>query len=104
MRRIILFSTDSKSLQAFAYKLLGDTYGDLNKNEDAVEYYDKAGHCFQEDESQSAEALFRAGLKSEVMGKTDKAINYYKEIKEKFPRTDRGFQIDKYLARLGVTE
>lgn len=98
------FSTDSKSIQAFAYKLLADAYGDLNKNEDAVEYYDKAGHTFQEDKSQSAEALFRAGLKSEIMGKTDKAINYYKEIKEKFSRTDRGFQIDKYLARLGVTE
>jgi hypothetical protein len=28
----------------------------------------------------------------------------YKIIKEKYPRSERGFEIDKYLARLGATE
>ena len=28
----------------------------------------------------------------------------YKEIKEKYAKTDRGYQIDKYLARLGSVD
>ena len=94
----------TKATQAMAYRLLGDAYSELNKNDEAIEYYEKAGHYFTEDEGQSAESLFRAGLKSEVIGKNDNAIKYYKEIKEKYPKTERGYQVEKYLARLGVTE
>jgi hypothetical protein len=28
----------------------------------------------------------------------------YKEIKEKYPKTEKGQIVDKYLARLGVTQ
>ena len=98
------YSGDSKAIQALAYRLLGDAYSELNKNDDAIEYYDKAGHYFTEDEGQSSESLFRAGLKSEVTGKNDNAIKYYRQIKEKYPKSERGYQVDKYLARLGVIE
>ncbi len=30
------------------------------------------------------------------------AIDLFKELKEKYPRTERGFEADKYLAQLGV--
>lgn len=95
------FSTDSKPLQAMAYARLGDAYGDLNKNAESVENYDKAGHHFPDDEANSAESLFRAGLRSEVAGKNEDAIKYYKEVKEKYARTERGSKVDAYLARLG---
>ena len=98
------FSTDAKEIQAIAYGRLADAYSELKKDGEAIEYYAKAGHHFPEQESLSAENLFRAGLKSDVMGKKDDAIKYYKEIKEKYGRTDRGYQIDKYLAALGVVE
>jgi tetratricopeptide (TPR) repeat protein len=96
------FSTDSKEFQMLSYFRLADAYSDLNKNSDAINFYDKAGHAFTEDEANSAEALFRAGFLSEVAGKNDDAVKYYKEIKEKYPRTTPGSQIDKYLARLGT--
>ena len=38
------------------------------------------------------------------MGKTQDAIAMYKVIKDKYPNTQRGAEIDKYLARLGVTQ
>lgn len=98
------FSTDAKEIQTIAYSRLADAYSELNKNEEAIEYYAKAGHYYPEQESLSAENLFRAGLKSEILGKNDDAIKFYKEIKEKYGRTDRGYQVDKYLARLGVVE
>lgn len=96
------FSTSSKAIQALTYRLIGDAYSDLNKNEEAIEYYEKAGNYFPEDDIQSSEALFRAGLKSEVLGKNDNAIKYYKQVKEKYPKSERAYQVDKYLARLGV--
>src|SRR4029079_3841694 len=98
------FTTDAKEIQALAYARLADAYSELNKNDEAIEFYVKAGHYYPEQESLSSECLFRAGLKSEVVDKNDEAIKYCKEIKEKYSRTDRGYQIDKYLTRLGVVE
>lgn len=98
------FSTDAKEIQAIAYSRLADAYSELNKNEEAIAFYAKAGRHYPEQESLSSENLFRAALKSEIIGKNEDAIKYYKEIKENFSRTDRGYQVDKYLARLGVVE
>ena len=39
----------------------------------------------------------------EIMGKNKEAIEQYKQIKANFPRTEKGYNIDKYLARLGET-
>jgi hypothetical protein len=41
---------------------------------------------------------------SEITGKTDQAIELYQILKDKYPRTDKGFIVDKYLARLGVVK
>jgi len=43
-------------------------------------------------------------LLSEINGKTEQAIELYTIIKDKYPRTDKGFVVDKYLARLGVVK
>jgi len=96
------FSTDAKQIQMVAYGSLADAYSELNKKEDAIDYYKKAGHTFEKDENGSAEYLFRAGLLSEATGKTKDAVAFYKEIKEKYPKTDKGYQIDKYLYRLSI--
>lgn len=96
------FSTDAKQIQMVAYGALGDAYSELNKKDDAVTYYKKAGNTFEKDEFSSAEYLFKAALLSETLGKTKDALDLYKEIKEKFPTTDKGFQADKYIYRLSV--
>ncbi|OIR07520.1 tetratricopeptide repeat protein [mine drainage metagenome] len=96
------FSTDAKQIQMVAYGALGDAYSELNKKDDAVTYYKKAGTTFEKDEFSSAEYLFKAALLSETLGKTKDALDLYKEIKEKYPTTDKGFQADKYIYRLSV--
>jgi TolA-binding protein len=98
------FNTDSKEIQTIAFARLADTYAEQGKKAEAVEAYAKAGRNYPQQESLSAENLFRAGLLSETLGKNEDALKYYKELKEKYPRTDRGYQIDKYLARLGSVE
>ena len=97
------FSTGSKPVQARAYKLIGDAYADLGKNADALSYYKKAAHHFEEDKSSAAEYLFYAAyLADRVMKDQKEAIALYKEIKEKFPNSNQAFDADNYLAQLGV--
>lgn len=97
------FNTDSKQIQQRAYLLLGDAYGDLGKGTEALDYYKKAAHHFEADPQQSADALFRgAFLAQHVLNNKDEAVALFKELKEKYPRTQQGFDADKYLAQLGV--
>lgn len=97
------FSTSVQQLQERAYGLLGDAYSEQNKKEEAAEEYKKAGTYYEKDELFSPEYLFRSGYLYESMGKTQNAIAMYKLIKDKYPASQRGAEIDKYLARLGVT-
>ena len=76
------FSTDAKQIQQRAYKLLGDAYAD---------------------QGNAAEALFLAAyLADRVLKNPKEAIDLYKELKEKFPRTQQGTEAEIYLAQLGV--
>ncbi len=104
------FSTSSKVIQTRAYKLLGDAYSDLGKNAEALNYYKKAAHHFEEDKTNSAEALFLAANLADKMVKNSKeAIALYTELKQKFAETmiinntaRAGDLADNYLAQLGI--
>jgi tetratricopeptide (TPR) repeat protein len=98
------YQTTAVQVQAKAYGLLGDAYSELNKKEDAAEQYKKAGTYFDQDEIISPEYLFRAGYLYESMGRNQDAIAMYQIIKSKYPASPRGFDIDRYLARLGVVK
>jgi predicted negative regulator of RcsB-dependent stress response len=98
------FSTSVQVLQERDYGLLGDAYSELNRKEEAAEEYKKAGTYFEKDELLSPEYLFRSGYLYESMGKTQDAIAMYRLIKDKYPASPRGAEIDKYLARLGAIQ
>lgn len=97
------FSTDAKQIQARAYKLLGDAYAEQGKNSDALSNYKKAAHHFEKDMDNSSEYLFVAAyFAQKVLNNKEEAVSLYKELKEKYSRTQRGFEADKYLAQLGI--
>jgi tetratricopeptide (TPR) repeat protein len=96
------FSSDAKQVQAVAYGSIGDAYSELKKNDEAIEYYKKAGTHFPEDEAISSEYLFRAASFLELNGKNDAALEIYKQIKQNYPKSEKGFSIDKYISRLQV--
>ena len=77
------FSTDAKQIQMMAYGALGDAYSELNKNDDAVNYYKKAANEFTDDVTMSSEYLFRAALKLETLGKNSEALELYKAAERK---------------------
>ncbi|MEP7259000.1 MAG: tetratricopeptide repeat protein [Flavitalea sp.] len=95
------FSTDDKLISVRATGLLGDAYAETGNKKEAVESYKKAGVSFDKDNFNSPEYLFRAGLLYQDMGNNEQAIEMFKTIKEKYPTSERGAEIDKYLARLG---
>ena len=96
------FSTNAKQVQTIAYGTIGDAYAELKNNEEALNYYKKAGTSFPEDEGLSAEYLYRAAQLLEVTGKNDDAIAIYKDIKVKYPKTEKGISADKYIYRLKI--
>ncbi len=96
------FSTDAKQVQLLALGNLGDALSELNQKDQAIASYKKAATVFETDEANSAEYLFRAALLSETTGKTKEALEIYKDLKAKFPKTDKGFQADKYIYRLSI--
>jgi tetratricopeptide (TPR) repeat protein len=96
------YSTSQKQYQARAYKLLGDAYSELGRNDEAIASYKKAAKHFPEDTYASAEYLFFAASLSDKLGKEKEAIELYKEVKEKFPHTTAASESVKYLAKLGV--
>ena len=96
------FSTDAKQDQLLALGNLGDALSELNQKDEAIATYKKAATVFEADEANSAEYLFRAALLSETTGKIKEALEIYKDLKAKYPKTDKGFQADKYIYRLSI--
>lgn len=93
----------AKQIEAKVQGMLGDAYAEMKQNEKAIGHYRKVAEIFPEDAGMASEYLFRAGLLLEMTGKNKEAIEVFRQLKDKYPRTEKGFDADKYLARLGET-
>jgi tetratricopeptide (TPR) repeat protein len=78
--------------------LQGDCYVELDDNETAVEYFEKGANR-EPNEFTSPMLLKKAGLTYEELGQYDDAIRVYTQIKDDFPTSAEGSDIDKYIAR-----
>ncbi|MEP6926812.1 MAG: tetratricopeptide repeat protein [Ginsengibacter sp.] len=88
-------------IKSRAYGMIADASAELNKNEQAFEYYKKAANVDDKDEYTSSEFLFRAALFAEATGKTKEAVELFKKIKEEYPLSEKAADVDRYLAKLG---
>ena len=98
------FKTDANQIQMMAYGALGDAYSETGKNSEAIDSYKKAAATFEADAINAGEYLYRAALLSELTGKNTEAVKLYKELKDKFPDTQRGAEADKYIYRLSIED
>jgi len=96
------FSTTATQIQSAAYSMLGDASAELKKNEEAFDYYKKAANVNTKDEFITPEALFKAAIFAETIGKTNEAADMLKKVRDEYPKSGRAVEADKYLARLGV--
>jgi len=87
-------------LAARALACIGDAYVGLGNNEKALSYFDSAAK--KADNMFAAAYLLKAGVVCEELGKPEQAVAYYKEIKDKYPQSIEGYDIDKYITRIEV--
>jgi TolA-binding protein len=95
---------EAKQFQSMAYGMLGDASAELKKNDDALSYYKKAASVNDKDEFITPDALMKAAQFCEVNNKTKDAIEMYQKIKDNYPKSAQAQSVDKYLAKLGVTD
>ena len=48
----------------------------------------------------AAEYLLKAAAVCEELGNSDKALKLYENIKENYPQSIEGYDIDKYISRI----
>lgn len=64
----------------------------------AAPLYEKA--AAKSDNVFAAAYLLKAGVVYEQLGDKDKALSLYKSIKDKYPQSVEGYDVDKYIARI----
>ena len=87
-------------MKARALACTGDAYVGLGDYAQAATYFEKAaGHA---DNMYAAKYLLKAGVTYEEIGNTAKALECYKAIKDNYPQSPEGYDIDKYISRIEV--
>ncbi len=89
---------DSEMLEAVKLGAIGDAYMELEEVDEALTHYEKAATANDNDFSTPV-YLQKAGFAAEKAGNFDKAIDYYTQVKKKYPTTNEGRNADKYIAR-----
>ncbi len=96
------FDADGASqIKSRSLGMLGDASAELNKNDDALNYYKKAASVNEKDDFTSSEFLFRAALFADATGKSKDAIDLFKKLKANYPLSEKAVDADRYLAKLG---
>ena len=85
-------------LAARALACIGDAYVGLENYKTALGYFEKA--AAKVDNMFAAGYLLKAGLVAEKLGEDAKALSFYKTIKDKYPQSIEGYDIDKYIGRI----
>ncbi len=85
-------------LAARALACIGDAYVGLEDYSSALDYFGKAASAA--DNVYAATYLLKAGAVCEEMGDPQKALTYYKTIKDKYPQSVEGYDVDKYISRI----
>lgn len=87
-------------LKARSISNIGDAYAGLENYKEALANYLKAADYA--DNAFAAGYLLKAGIMYEELGDTAKAIETYTKIKDKYPQSVEGYDIDKYISRLSL--
>jgi tetratricopeptide (TPR) repeat protein len=92
------FSAKGDLLPITKLGALGDAYSEKGDFDQALSYYQKAANTAS-NELLTPYYLKKLALLSDKQGNKEDATNFFNRIKEEFPDSEEGSQIDKYLAR-----
>ena len=82
-------------LAARAKACIGDAYVGLENYKKALGYYEQAAATI--DNIFAAGYLLKAGVVAEKLGENAKALGFYETIKDQYPQSVEGYDIDKYI-------
>ncbi|WP_299053130.1 hypothetical protein [uncultured Polaribacter sp.] len=97
------FNSDDKMLGPVALGAIGDAFADINQQEDALEYYEKAASK-QNNEFTTPLFLLKAGKTALYLKEYSKATSLFTKIKEGYAKSDQGKDIEKYIAAAKYAE
>jgi len=80
---------------------LGDAYAELNDLDEAMSYYQRAANA-GENEMLTSYYLKKVGMLHERNGNFNQALEAYESIKENYPNSPDGRDIDKYIIRVSA--
>jgi len=82
-------------LAARALALQGDCYSALEDYDQAIKFYEKA--AAKADNMFAASYLVKAGQVYLKLGENEKALKAFQTVKDKYPQSIEGYEIDKYI-------
>lgn len=93
------FRKRDKVLSPVALGCIGDAYVELGDIDKGIEFYNKAA-LFTENDFYSPIYMMKAGQLYELSGDNAAALSKYEEIRMKYPESNEGNNIEKYIARV----
>jgi tetratricopeptide (TPR) repeat protein len=96
------YKTKDEIMQARAYANTGDAYAALSDLKEALKYYKRAAS--HSDNIFAATYLMKAAIIHEELGELENALSTYEEIKARYPQSQEGSEVDKYIARIKVQQ
>ena len=93
------YDGEDKILLSRAQAGIGDAYVGLEDYKSALAAYEKAAATVSSN-MYAAGYLLKAGQVAEEMGNKDKALDFYKKIKDQYPESAEASDIDKYITRI----
>lgn len=90
------FDSDDEMLGPVALGAIGDAFSDINQPEDALEYYMKAANK-KDNEFTTPLFLYKAAQIAMSLKDYNKAETLYTRIKDNYPKSDQGNNIDKFI-------
>jgi len=99
-------SNGASQIEIKKYMMLGNAFAEQKKTDDAMNAFKKAASVNEKDEAFTAEALVTAAAYADAIGKQKDAIDFYQQARDKYPNYPavQSGDVDKYLAKLGVTK
>ncbi len=95
------FKKRDESVSPVAIGCIGDAYVELGDTDRGIEHYLRAAN-YSENTFYNPLYLFKAGQLLEIEGRYDEALEIYQRIKDEYPESSEGDNIDKYIARVKV--
>lgn len=93
-------SPSDQVVGAVRLNAIGDALAGAGNMEEAISYYAKAAD-YSANETYTPYYLLKTGLANEKQGNKEAALKYYQKIKDKYPNSDEGREIQKYITRVG---